>query len=36
LKQAQTLPADGKATASEGVSPEHVAAALKALAESGN
>ena len=36
LKQAQSLPADGKATAADGVSAEQVSAALKALAESGN
>lgn len=36
LKQAQALPADGRATPAEGVSSEQVVAALKALAESGN
>jgi tryptophanyl-tRNA synthetase len=36
LKQAQALPADGRATPAEGVSSEQVGAALKALAESGN
>jgi tryptophanyl-tRNA synthetase len=36
LKASQALPGDGKAAPAEGVPPEQVTAALKALADSGN
>jgi tryptophanyl-tRNA synthetase len=36
LKQAQAVPADGRAVPADGVSGEQVSAALKALAESAN
>jgi tryptophanyl-tRNA synthetase len=36
LKASQALPDDGKAAPAEGVAPEQVRAALKALADSGN